>query len=122
MSEWREIGALIADRVTKEPTHIQIAIGLCVAFTLLMILEGLRASFFPRRGEKTPKRAAPRLDRALFRSAPANASKRLRNAKRHERIVKRHRALKPVIRRPAAATKPETPATGNLPQVAGFGD
>lgn len=44
---WAEAMALCA----QEPPPIQIALLLAVAFTALMVLEGLRANFLPRRKE-----------------------------------------------------------------------
>jgi len=119
MSDWRDIGVRISELVAKEPTYIQIAIGLAAAFTALMILEGLRASFFPKRREETPRPRRPRFATALFRSAPANAARLPRNPKRRERVVKPHRAARPVIRR--NLTK-GADAVGDLPQVSSFGD
>jgi hypothetical protein len=59
MNGWREIGVLVAGMVAKEPPYIQIAIGLSAAFVALMILEGLRASFAPRRPSLRSRRATP---------------------------------------------------------------
>jgi hypothetical protein len=118
MNGWREIGVLVADMVAKEPPFIQIAIGLSAAFVALMILEGLRASFVPRRISE-PSIRFPSA-RPAFRSAPGNA-KLPRNAKRSDNIVKPHRAPRPSIRR-NTAKKHEEPATPSLPQVASFGD
>ena len=122
MSGWREIGMAIADTVAKEPPYIQIAIGLSAAFIALMILEGLRASFVPRR-TPSPSRHALRQRSAtpLFRSAPGNVAKPPRNPKRPENIVKLHRATRPVIRR-NTVKPPEESATRSLPQVSSFGD
>ena len=122
MSGWREIGMVIAGMVAKEPPYIQIAIGLSAAFIALMILEGLRASFVPRRNSRpNPRAARARAATPLFRSAPGNVVKPPRNPKRHENIVKLHRAPKPVIRRNTAKA-PEESATRSLPHVASFGD
>ena len=122
---WRDIGVLIAQLVAKEPPYLQIAIGLCAAFTALMILEGLRASFLPRRTERGPSRIEPPSSQISasphYRSAPANVVKLHRNPKRELNIVKSHRVPRPVIRRDAAKT-PETLHSRNLPQVTSFGD
>ena len=119
MSGWREIGMLIAGMVAKEPPYIQIAIGLSAAFIALMILEGLRASFVPRRTYEPSIRV--RSPRASFRSAPGNVAKPPRNPKRSDNIVKPHRAPRPTIRR-NTAKKHEEPTTPSLPPVASFGD
>jgi len=119
MRGWHEIGMSIADMVAKEPPYIQIAIGLAAAFLTLMILEGLRASFVPRRASEPSIRV--RSPRPSFRSAPGNVAKPPRNPKRHENIVKPYRAPRPTIRR-NTAKKQEEPATPSLPQVSSFGD
>ena len=119
MRGWHEIGMSIADMVAKEPPYIQIAIGLSAAFIALMILEGLRASFVPRRTSEPSIRVQS--PRPSFRSAPGNVAKPPRNPKRHENIVKPHRAPRPTIRR-NTAKKQEEPATPSLPQVSSFGD
>jgi hypothetical protein len=119
MSGWREIGMVIAGTVAKEPPFIQIAIGLSVAFAALMILEGLRASFVPRRTSEPSIRVQSA--RPAFHSAPGKAATPPRNPKRSENIVKLHRAPKPIIRRNTVKA-PEESATPSLPQVASFGD
>jgi hypothetical protein len=119
MGGWREIGISIADLVAKEPPYIQIAIGLSVAFIALMILEGLRASFVPRRtSEPTIHVRSPR---PSFRSASGNVAKPPRNPKRPENIVKLHRAPRPIIRRNTVKA-PEKSTPQDLPRVASFGD
>jgi hypothetical protein len=119
MSEWHEIGVAITGMVAKEPPFIQIAIGLTVAFAALMILEGLRANFVPRRTSEPGIRVQPA--RPAFHSGPRAMAKPPRNPKRHENIVKLHRATKPLIRRNTAKAR-EKSATPDLPQVASFGD
>lgn len=119
MSGWREIGIAIAGMVAKEPPYIQIAIGLFAAFVALMILEGLRASFVPRRTYEPNLRR--RSAGPAFRSAPGNVAKPPRNPKRHENIVKPHRAPRPTIRRNIAKA-PEKSPIETLPQVASFAD
>ena len=122
MSGWREIGVAIVGMVAKEPPYIQIAIGLSVAFIALMILEGLRASFAPRRrSEPSSRTTRARLATQLFRSAPGNVAELPRNPKRHENIVKPHRAPRPTIRRNTANAANES-AARSLPEVSSFGD
>src|ERR1700722_10470500 len=122
MSGWREIGMSIADMVAKEPPYIQIAIGLSAAFVALMILEGLRACFVPRRKSGPSLRTArPRSVTPPFRSAPDNVAKLPRNPKRNENIVKLHRATRPTIRRNTVKAPAESHAP-RLPQVSSFGD
>lgn len=117
MSGWREIGMAIAGVVAKEPPYIQIAVGLFAAFIALMILEGLRASFLPRRPYETSAHVRPA--RPTF--TPSRIAKPPRNPKRHENIVKLHRAPRPTIRRNTVKA-PEKSTARDLPHVASFGD
>lgn len=119
MNAWREIGVSIGGIVAKEPPFIQIVIGLSIAFAALMILEGLRASFVPRRTSEPSIRILSA--RSAYRSAPGNGAKPQRSIKRSENIVKPHRAPRPTIRRNTVKT-PEDSPTQSLPQVASFGD
>ena len=118
MREWHDIGILIGGLVAKEPPFIQIAIVLSAAFTALMILEGLRVNFIPRRTTEPDISIRP-VTTTDFRSAPGNVARLPRNPKRYANIVKPHRALRPVIRRNIVKA-PEKSAP--LPQVASFGD
>ena len=124
-SDWREIGVLIARMVVKQPPFVEIVICLGVAFFALMILEGLRASFVPRRAEHQPDRAERRSSRregsAPARNAMANAVKPPPNPKRSTNTVKPHSPPRPIIRRDMSAP-PEAPDESNLPQTASFGD
>lgn len=119
MSGWREIAEAVAGMVAKEPPFIEIVIGLSVVFAALMILEGLRASFVPRRIYEPNSRVLPA--KVTYRSAPGNVAKPSRSAKRHGNIVKLHCAPKPTIRR-NTAKEPDKSGTRDLPQVASFGD
>ena len=119
MSEWHEIGVLIAGMVAKEPPFVQIVIGLSAAFAVLMILEGLRASFIPRRTSEPS--AHLESTRPAFRGASRNAAKPPHNPKRSENIVKPHSAPRPTIRR-NTAKEPEESLMPSLPQVASFED
>ena len=89
------------------------------AFTVLMILEGLRVNFIPRRTTEPDISIRPATTTA-FRSTPGNVAKLPRNPKRHANIVKPHRALRPTIRR--NTVKAPEKSTPPLPQVASFGD
>lgn len=120
MNEWREIGMLIGGVVAKQPPYIQIGIVLAAAFTTLMILEGLRASF-GRRGTPEPGIRVRPETAVAFRSAPGNAAKLRYSPRRYENIVKPHRALKPVIRRNLVKA-PKKSSPQNLPQVGSFDD
>ncbi|HUO93624.1 MAG TPA: hypothetical protein VMU22_11905 [Rhizomicrobium sp.] len=104
MTDWHDIGVRIAALLAKEPPHIQIAFGLATAFTALMILEGLRASFGPRRSEGTRRRPPAKPG---VRSADTGAVKQPRNPKRDRIVINPHRAARPTIRRPGAGDTPD---------------
>jgi hypothetical protein len=46
---WTDVWKLFLDLLSRESVAIQIAAGLGAAFVAVMTLEGLRASFFPKR-------------------------------------------------------------------------
>jgi len=98
MSDWYEIGMRIVGLVAKEPPFIQIAVSLAVAFAALMILEGLRASFAPRRSAEADARPV-RSASAFPPSAPTKAARLSHNPKQDRIVVKAHRAPAPAIRR-----------------------
>ncbi len=124
-TDWREIGVLIARMVVKQPPFVEIVVCLGAAFFALMILEGLRASFVPRRAERehgrAERRSSKREESAPARNAMANAVRPPPNPKRSMNIVKPHSPPRPVIRRDMSAP-PEAPDENNLPQTASFGD
>ena len=112
---WKDIGDLIVALVAKEPPFVQVVIGLGAAFSALMFIEGLRASFIPRRAESKPGRnptrrsrfaAPPKADHSqTYRSVPgrnknSNPTRDTLpgNAKRRESAVKPYRAPRPKIR------------------------
>ncbi len=45
---WADVWTLILELISRELVPIRIAAGLAVAFVFVMVLEGLRASFFPK--------------------------------------------------------------------------
>src|ERR1700748_2461852 len=47
--DWKDVWTLFLDWMSHQTIPIQIAIGLGAAFVAVMALEGLRASFFPKR-------------------------------------------------------------------------
>lgn len=145
---WKEIWTLFLKMVAAEPPMMQIAIWLGVAFGALMVLEGLRANFFPRRKSLPPgiESAPPAASSRRLQGAPASASYRAvrrfadiaaaapsRSLKRPTNPVSRHRAPRPKIHRMGIKLclppQPEPandvpPAHGDnvvaLPQVASF--
>ena len=46
---WADVWKVFLDMLSRESIAMQIAIGLGVAFFAVMALEGIRASFFPKR-------------------------------------------------------------------------
>lgn len=50
LSQWKAVWDMAASAFLREPIQWQMAIGLGMAFLTLMVLEGLRANFFPARG------------------------------------------------------------------------
>lgn len=49
IAEWKQAWDMALTAFVREPIEAQIAIGLTVALMILMMLEGIRANFFPRR-------------------------------------------------------------------------
>lgn len=47
--DWTDVWTLFLDWMSHQTIPIQIAIGLGAAFVAVMALEGIRASFFPKR-------------------------------------------------------------------------
>ncbi|MDE2111581.1 MAG: hypothetical protein KGJ79_10605 [Alphaproteobacteria bacterium] len=115
--------------LSTESIQVRILIGLGVAFTALMIVEGLRVSFLPRarRGSGNPAASAPAEDKAVKKAEgtvqrPFEAASPYRprgknwasNPKRLKGRISRHRAERPKIRRmPADPTQTSSmPAPG----------
>jgi hypothetical protein len=116
---WNEVGVLVGKLFALEPPFVQICLLLAAAFSLLMILEGLRATFAVRHDKPARRRPPPIVatPRAIFRSAqnaPAT-----RNTKLRASAVKSYCAPRPKIqRRPSLDDAPLD--TAELPQVASF--
>ena len=49
MSEWSALFQHVSALLSAQPTHIQLTLGLLSAFLAVMMLEGLRLTFLPRR-------------------------------------------------------------------------
>jgi hypothetical protein len=121
---WKEIVDLVFRLVAVQPPYLKIAIGLGVAFSVLMFIEGLRANFIPRRNEKKPaasnagrnepsKAVAPMPGSSVpgaFRR-PVIAS---RIPKRGATVAKPHRAPRPKIRRISSLPSPAREDTQRL--------
>jgi hypothetical protein len=120
---WNEVGALVGRLFALEPPFVQIGILLAAAFGLLMVLEGLRATFMvgrdvPARRRPAPAAivTAPRTSYRSARSAPAMRSTKLRDS-----AVKSYCAPRPKIqRRPSLEMHDASFETAELPQVASF--
>jgi hypothetical protein len=122
-AEWNEVGVLVGKLFALEPPFVQICLLLAAAFSLLMILEGLRATFATRHGvpvrvrpAPAPVVAAPRASFRSVQSAPA-----IHNAKLRGSEVKSHCAPRPKIQRRPSLDRHDAPFdTAELPQVASF--
>lgn len=120
---WNEVGVLVGKLFALEPPFVQICILLAAAFSFLMVLEGLRATFAARHGEPVRKRPAPAPivaePRASFRSAQSASA--IHNSKLRASEIKSHCAPRPKIqRRPSLAMHDVTFEAAELPQVASF--
>jgi len=108
MGRWVELWNLALARFAAEDIQIRIFIGLGAAFLVLMIVEGLRASFRPVRARPQaavappPRKAAPAFQ--PFRAPPEALHA---PAKPVKRPPSRHRPERPTIRR--AAARPRKP-------------
>jgi hypothetical protein len=122
MGEAGEIGALIARLIAQQAPFVQIVISLAAAFSLLMFIEGMRASFIPTRKPRDRQEPVPQPPRAPRKAIPL---KPLRSAaskprKRVREAVKLHKAPRPKIRRIASDRPDAASNSGALPQVASF--
>lgn len=112
-AEWKEIWTLASAMIARQPPPIQIVVGLCAAFVALMVVEGLRASFLPRRLQDNPRPREPRC--AEEPADPSNAAQSkptfarsqrfgvTRYRKVEEATPRRHQAFRPKIRRVSAS-------------------
>jgi uncharacterized protein YjeT (DUF2065 family) len=48
-ADWKDVVSLAVKLIAREPPPVQIFVWLLVAFAVLMVVEGLRATFLPRR-------------------------------------------------------------------------
>lgn len=58
LSEWKHIWDLAVALLGREPAEWRVAVMLAAAFTTLMVVEGLRASFLPQRTRNETMQAA----------------------------------------------------------------
>ncbi len=111
---WDGLWALTLKRFGAETIEVRILIGLGIAFLILLIIEGLRASFRPARSRTAliapaptvlaapPTELAPQLLRVrhpIFRATP----------KRAKRSINPHRPPLPKIRRTISGAKTSRP-------------
>jgi hypothetical protein len=105
---WVDIWNLAVARFGAEAIEGRILIGLAVAFTALMIVEGLRACFLPRRHEADepvrPKAVARQASAAPVPFRPRSEVV-VRHPKREKAAAKPHRAERPKIRRMVSSPK-----------------
>lgn len=123
MIGWQKVWTLALVQFGAEDIEQRILIGLAIAFVLLMIVEGLRATFRPaRKRHLSPPEppvalrvleAAPRTATLRQGSAGKSAAQPFRarivgvrtNPKRIKPPVNRHRALRPKISRVKSARR-----------------
>jgi len=110
-AEWNEMWSAATALIGRQPPAVQIFGGLGLAFTALMFVEGLRASFLPRRFDgNAAKRSSVAISgvqmgqekpRTLLLSSGVERSRALqqRNRKLTTDAPRRHRGMKPIIRR-----------------------
>jgi hypothetical protein len=115
---WGDVWRVAIATIATEPVWMQLALALGAAFAAVMCLEGIRASFFPRRYAATLVRRsmpdsgvlsrpsvdeASSPDRAKYGAMPRSVVK---NRKLVLSSVNRHRPLKPRIQRIALVKAP----------------
>src|SRR5215475_5196587 len=113
-AEWKDIWTLAFQAVARQPPPLQIFFWLCVAFVVLMFVEGLRASFLPRGsregagGHETTRAgqpssstlAAPNPETVFVRAQRLNTT---RNRRLATDAPRRHQAFRPKIRRTSSS-------------------
>ena len=120
---WNEVGVLVGKLFALEPPFVQICLLLAAAFSLLMVLEGLRATFASRHREPARSRPATApvvtAPRTTFRGAQNVPA--MRNTKLRASAVKSYCAPRPKIQRRPSLEMHDAPFdTAELPQVASF--
>jgi hypothetical protein len=110
---WSDVWTMALAVFSHQRIEVQILIGLLAAFAALMVIEGLRANFFPRRraeaaiaepeeqivfiSREPPQAAAPEIAPVQ----PFAARRVAANPKRKSADVRRHKPMRPIIRRMA---------------------
>ncbi len=119
---WLDVWTLVLALISREPPVVVILFWLAVAFAVLMIAEGLRASFFPFRSV-APRGARPRSESSYapqpdssaagagsraFEAAPVKFAPRpiARNPKRRIVSLRRQSPPKPRINRVSLPVEP----------------
>lgn len=113
-ANWNDVWNLARGVFASERIELQILTGLGIAFGAIMILEGLRASFFPARhgletsvaivensmlAEDTSRIEASAPQQFMARAMPANP-------KRKQIAPRRQQAFRPTIKRVANIVEP----------------
>ena len=134
-AEWKEILAIASAMIGRQSPPIQIFIWVGAAFVGLMLVEGLRVSFLPRRPWEDGRRhEAPRTHLTSALSSQGESvfvRARCLNATKNRKLVRvvprRHQAIRPKIRRvnmqhwdfmsdePASPTNPSSQIDGQPP-------
>lgn len=111
---WSDVLKMALAVFSHQRIEVQILIGLLAAFAALMVIEGLRANFFPRRrapaaippepdeqivfiSREPPQAAAPVIAPVL----PFAARRVAANPKRKLADVRSHKPMRPIIKRMA---------------------
>ncbi len=113
-ANWGDVWNLGLSVFAHQNIEVQILIGLGIAFGAVMILEGLRANFFPRRRAAAIQQAArpeePMMMEGVAEAPPApqamasssfaayRAAGHPLSLKRKSASIRRHKAARPVIR------------------------
>lgn len=123
---WKDVLNLALGLIARQPAPAQIFIYLMLAFTVLMIAEGLRANFFPwrpvvpRRAKRVqPTNAVETMSPPQAQAAPAKREARLqisiaRHVKRPTEGIRRQKPMRPQIRRMPSVVPPELPDASHV--------
>ena len=114
---WIDIWKRVIELLAAEPIEVRIAVGLGVAFAMVMLLEGLRTSFLPagrKKGQPAPRDAmtvaAPQKKSAAksVAAAPVRIKMQAINPKVVKVHIKPYSPPRPQIRR-VSQTQAPTP-------------
>jgi hypothetical protein len=113
-ANWGDVWKLALSVFAQQRIEVQILLGLLAAFLAIMVIEGLRASFFPRRREAASPPAGEAEEKIVFipqpppqamAAAPSQsfAARPIAapppSLKRKTASIRRHKPTRPIIRR-----------------------